>query len=548
MWISRIEVREGFLDGLDVSFTNGLNVIIGARGTGKTSIIELIRFCLDAPALTEAARTRGSQQAISVLAGGRVTLTLTDGVDEVTMSRTADEPSEGPWARTPVIVLAQSEIEAVAASESGRLALLDRLLPDVAELGAHEARIATEVRSLTTEAAEVLKEGLQLAASLDALSAAPDALDQARLRQAELLQRIAATADDRNALAQLQSAGGQFAARLDVLGTARDTLLRWSTAVERLIASSDSILEPWPIAAGPTDALADVRTEIAQVGPVLGQLQALLSTATSTTDRLRAEVEGNRSALEERSRSIRMRLEALETGASQLTREVSALEEQSAQRDAVQSRINERRAMFRKVFDVRRRAYESLDAVRTARYQLRRAAADSLNEELMPSVRVTASSSQDTTEYTVTIMSGMRGSGMHYNNRAPLLAQRMAPIELVEAVELGDAAAIATATGIAIDRAAAIIETLRLAGVSEIIAAKPQDGVELELLDGKEYKGSEHLSIGQRCTIVLPILLATHSGTLLIDQPEDHLDNAFIASTLAEGLRKRGDAEQYIFT
>ena len=47
MHIERLQVEaEGFLSGLDVQFVEGLNVIIGARGTGKTSIVELIRFCL----------------------------------------------------------------------------------------------------------------------------------------------------------------------------------------------------------------------------------------------------------------------------------------------------------------------------------------------------------------------------------------------------------------------------------------------------------------------------------------------------------------------
>jgi len=41
--IERIQVEEGFLDGLDLTFVAGLNVVIGPRGSGKTSIIELGR-------------------------------------------------------------------------------------------------------------------------------------------------------------------------------------------------------------------------------------------------------------------------------------------------------------------------------------------------------------------------------------------------------------------------------------------------------------------------------------------------------------------------
>ena len=44
MQIDRVQIEEGFLDGLDVSFVSGLNVIVGERGTGKTSLIELVRF------------------------------------------------------------------------------------------------------------------------------------------------------------------------------------------------------------------------------------------------------------------------------------------------------------------------------------------------------------------------------------------------------------------------------------------------------------------------------------------------------------------------
>ena len=41
-------------------------------------------------------------------------------------------------------------------------------------------------------------------------------------------------------------------------------------------------------------------------------------------------------------------------------------------------------------------------------------------------------------------------------------------------------------------------------------------------------KTTESLSTGQRCTEVLPILLAHTERTLLIDQPEDHLDNRMV--------------------
>ena len=46
------------------------------------------------------------------------------------------------------------------------------------------------------------------------------------------------------------------------------------------------------------------------------------------------------------------------------------------------------------------------------------------------------------------------------------------------------------------------------------------------------------LSPGQRCTAILSLFLLNRDSPLVLDQPEDHLDNAFIAGYIAEKIRK----------
>jgi predicted ATP-dependent endonuclease of OLD family len=71
--IRRMQVEGGFLDGLNLRFDNGLNVLIGGRGTGKSSIIELIRYCLDVPGQSdEEDAKRSLEQAVAVLQDGQV--------------------------------------------------------------------------------------------------------------------------------------------------------------------------------------------------------------------------------------------------------------------------------------------------------------------------------------------------------------------------------------------------------------------------------------------------------------------------------------------
>ena len=122
----------------------------------------------------------------------------------------------------------------------------------------------------------------------------------------------------------------------------------------------------------------------------------------------------------------------------------------------------------------------------------------------------------------------------------------MSPLELVRAVESRDPDSIAEAVDIPQQRAIGVIQTLKNGDLANIVAAPVDDGVTLSLLDGSIFKNSEQVSIGQRCTMVLPILLEQHGGILLVDQPEDHLDNSFVASTVVRALHRRDPLDQLI--
>ena len=45
--IRSLRVNGGFLDGFKIDFADNLNCLIGGRGTGKTTIIEFLRWALD---------------------------------------------------------------------------------------------------------------------------------------------------------------------------------------------------------------------------------------------------------------------------------------------------------------------------------------------------------------------------------------------------------------------------------------------------------------------------------------------------------------------
>src|SRR4051812_27574914 len=120
MFVSRIEVEGGFLDGLDLGLSPGFNVLIGPRGTGKTSIIELVRFALGVPRL--APNGDPFAQARAVLGGGRVTVTIDENGEVRRFARSSLEgPPMDPVAELVPLILAQNEIEDVGRDPYGRL-------------------------------------------------------------------------------------------------------------------------------------------------------------------------------------------------------------------------------------------------------------------------------------------------------------------------------------------------------------------------------------------------------------------------------------------
>ena len=61
------------------------------------------------------------------------------------------------------------------------------------------------------------------------------------------------------------------------------------------------------------------------------------------------------------------------------------------------------------------------------------------------------------------------------------------------------------------------------------------------------FRSIDELSTGQQCTAVLHLLLLDNQDPLILDQPEDNLDNAFIAERIVAELRRAKLSRQFLF-
>jgi hypothetical protein len=75
------------------------------------------------------------------------------------------------------------------------------------------------------------------------------------------------------------------------------------------------------------------------------------------------------------------------------------------------------------------------------------------------------------------------------------------------------------------------------------------DDVDVQLSVGSRgFVPIQNLSAGQRCVAVFPLLLRNTRGPLVIDQPEDNLDNRYIADIIGPELLKKKQSQQYLVT
>ena len=156
-WIS---IVGGFMDGAKFEFAPGLNCIIGARGTGKTTALEFIRFALDAMPDDREACKRIEGLVNRNLDFGRVDVGIEtkDGLTYVVTRSLNDAPMVLSDEGTPTgitlkaggffaaDIFSQNEVESIADRSISQLELIDTFDPEnIAELDVQIKHVGVEL-------------------------------------------------------------------------------------------------------------------------------------------------------------------------------------------------------------------------------------------------------------------------------------------------------------------------------------------------------------------------------------------------------------------
>lgn len=534
----RLEVEGGFLDGLDLEFAEGLNVLIGARGSGKTSVIEVLRYCLGVRAVTDKAQRRATEQALWVLGDGCATLTIEiDGVERV-LRRGINQDPETEVPDRGVLFVSQKEIEAIGIDPKSRRRILDGYAAGQPEDGELEPAatiqtVANQLHSQRSELDDVIEQ-------LGQLAEVPAQLEQAAKEQAETKTDSAELAEFQEEASAASDAIGELAELVESYDAAATRTEDWREDIEAALQAEPDLTRL------PKQAAAEVLETFTSVRQQVEKALTALSEVIESLDAKHEDANLRLGAKRRELADLNARIETLEEGAGRLSRAVSALREQDKRRQSLEKRRSELEQRVGGLAQARDEALGELAQITDARYQRRRSAAEALNEKFDGEIKVDVIKAGEIGDYEEALGHALQGSGLQWRNLARQLAARMSPRELIAAVEKLDAATVVDAGGVSENRARRLVSHLAGTDTTEILLSDVEEEVEFSLLDGQEFKATNRLSLGQRCTVVLPLLLAQDPDLAVLDQPEDHLDNAFVVDTVVDVLRSRREGVQRV--
>ncbi|POZ49964.1 TrlF family AAA-like ATPase [Methylovulum psychrotolerans] len=557
--IVSMSVSGGYLDGLNITFSPHLNTVIGGRGTGKSTLLECLRYALDIQPKSKQAQKLHSELIKENLGkeSGRIEVELISSAQHGHRYRVSRRYGELPIVRDVngnvstlqprdllpgIDIYGQNEIYELAQDEQSRLRLLDRFLPNDGGFAQHNA-------SLQKRLHENQQKLLKSLGDLDDLQA-----EVARLpKLEEQLQGFVALG-----IQEKLSKTPLFARERQIAMRANEELqhLQLGLAALRdnlpdLTFISDKALEGLPNA----PLLIPIRENLQHLQQHFGHYaNALQTLLTEGESRQASDLTVWRQALQQGEAELETALRSLPILSGKSGQEVGTAYQQLLREIERIKPLTARVATFNKLKDSleqeRRNLLAEVSDLREQHTQSLLSAAKKLNNRLKGKLKVEVAVEADRTPLKAFLL-GCRLDGIGEKRLAwidgpdtlkPLaLASliRQGPVNLQ--FELGISPLVADA--LTKLPAAQLMEL-------EVLELDHRVGISLNIAHGEAealFKPLDKLSTGQQCTAILHMLLLENVDPLIMDQPEDNLDNAFIAERIVHELRAAKTTRQFLF-
>ena len=543
----------GFLRDTAVHFNENLNVLVGGRGTGKSTMIESMRYALGLEPLGEDARKAHEGVVKNVLQSGtkvsllvrshkpserRYTIERSVPNPPVVKDETGEVLNLSPSDVMPGVELfGQHEISELAKSPKKRTLLLERFIERDPALSGRKSRVRLELERSRGRIVEVRREMARLAARLAALPGLEET--QKRFQQAGLEERL----KERSQLIREERLFLTLGERIDQYRTLHGELAE-GLPVDTAFVSSKA-LEGLPN----SEILSEIEGMLAALGGKLKTLSDQFGKALAEADHSIADVKSRwnerKTAIEETYERLLRELQKSRIDGAEFIQLRQQIEELRP--------LNHRMESLKRDLEVheaqRRNLIAEWEDVKAAEYRLIETAAKRVSRKLRDrvQVRVAMAGDRDPLERLLREVGGnlaaaldrLRGlDQLSLQELAKLCREGKDALKTRYKLPSGAAERIAQADLDLFMR----IEELELPATTEIELNTAPDG------EPANWQALQALSTGQMATAVLLLLLLESDAPLVVDQPEDDLDNRFITEGVVPIMRQEKRRRQFIFS
>lgn len=560
--IETVGISGGFLADLSLRLPQGLICVIGPRGSGKSTLAEAIRLVL---AGMPTGATKSRLDLLKANLGGSVfSLTTTPGTDRggFTIRRT--------YGQTAIMTAADARPVTTVDLDRGTFLPLDAYSSLDIE-GIADESLGSKRRTLLDElcASELQQVHLTLSDQRRLLEANAEAIKATERKIREITEQMEELGDVKAKLEALPPAGNkegtpefqsiskqkQFnqkeqtglayaMARLKNLG---EELPRLVTRTKAEITSSLAIPDSVNVAIlkGADDALVTLWRSLEQIAATAGNtIAATENDLLRVSQQLRVAHAGQEAKY--------LSLQHLNQEAVKAFEARATAEKESATVAALQQQKSTASAELLKLQGDRKALKADYLLTRDKVSELREGVAIRLQSEAGAKVRIRVQRNADVLEYQQQLLNSLYGTKLKNQEDILRVLSAIRPEDLALMLRENDLNEFETHTSFGKERGRKILDALRQNLDPLELEVLPIDDrviIELNVSTGPTaaFKDASELSRGQKCTALLPILLARRDGPLLIDQPEDNLDNHFIYETVVESILRLKPRRQMIF-
>lgn len=589
-----VQFDGGFFQDQALGFSDNLTCLIGGRGSGKSAAIEALRYVFGMPIehLSKEKQTDIQTRREHTLQGAEIRVVFVDGGgDHYIIKRRYGELNASCYAvdGTPcpdispaiasnlqVKIFGWGELEELARNKREQLALIDGFVPRVKEARGKVEDLMQSLRDNTSRVGTVCQ---NIDALLPRVSELPSKRSiLAKLDSPELRELFRSHDRNQDAKAAKESIRSGVA-------ECRGLLVQSDGAAHPIEARLLSLLE----------TTADKLKDYEWYQEFLTEFQTLASTAQEQYEAVLASVElmaeivasvGTRLSAEETQIATdlnRVAEELPDTDARLLLSRRKTLKEEVSELEAIQTQIDQKQRELQSLLDDRwTRIVPELERARQEVTRLRREKLLEINDELCrltaaAKVHVTLEHQMERGEFILALGTGEKGDpegilkkvNRHYiaDKYARRYADLHSPHSFVQAV-LDSADATAEKLRVHVTREDGTIDEVipqdRALGVKKHLSPRSDAGdhfdpekliklLQLEHCDTEDLiqinlddQPIEGLSPGQRCSALIPIILLESGCPLIVDQPEDNLDNRLVFGLVVDILRGLKEKRQII--